>query len=240
MDYSQALAIGTSEGTVKNTYATIYADEKGMRPLFSIQRKNFEEKAEIKDLYLNNGYNYSWNKSNGNLIAVYTGYGKEALIAWDRGGDAPGLTGYATVDFPIVYAEQYTEGKLVPVKLLYETISYLKMTLAYATPGYYVYEKDGKYTYYPKLTEKQYSDFVKDEYTIKRDLSPAYRELRDNVLNQNSVYYVKPDAFVWNAVNCNHVKNASGEYETAELKKAKADLEKAKRILILAGGAALL
>ena len=256
MHYKHALAIGDAEGVVQCTFAVIYKDNKGQTPLFSLQRKRFEDTSPfIKDLYWNNRGNESWGKAGtwDDNVATYTGYGKEALIGWDKGTviQNQGLTGYTVVDFPLVKATKWNEGRYVPVTLVEEAVIYIKKTLMYAKRyNWYDYidpttGKTVKTGLVPKKEDERERVIKKakrDGYTYKEyiDYSPQWRYLKKSVLNPDTVYYIKPAAFNWYPVNIKNTVDANGILITQEAQDALADLERAKKLLILAGGAALI
>ena len=142
MFYKNALKMGTSEGTVQCTYATIYADNRGTRPLFSFQRKDwaaapgfgFGGRGMIDDLDTKNYGNMSYGFASGNaylvdegIVATYTGYGREGVIGWDDGKALRGeSTVYTTFDFPLVVANEWSADRYVPVRLVQEAAAFLR------------------------------------------------------------------------------------------------------------------
>ena len=306
MFYKNALKMGTSEGTVQCTYATIYADNRGTRPLFSFQRKDwaaapgfgFGGRGMIDDLDTKNYGNMSYGFASGGaylvdegIVATYTGYGREGVIGWDDGKALRGeSTVYTTFDFPLVVANEWSADRYVPVRLVQEAAAYLRHTLDHAKAGTYtmVYKDESRtevvplmktpqgeswkykdlggwtladdlaikygrakdYAYQPYsvqalskkmgqqspiFTQKQLDEFKDKEYVVVEwnDISPKYRELRDKILNSQSVYYVKPAAFRWHPID---IKG----YQAPDLEPLRKEYEQARNMLILAGGAALL
>ena len=297
MFYKNALKMGTSEGTVQCTYATIYADNRGTRPLFSFQRKDwaaapgfgFGGRGMIDDLDTKNYGNMSYGFASGNaylvdegIVATYTGYGREGVIGWDDGKALRGeSTVYTTFDFPLVVANEWSADRYVPVRLVQEAAAFLRHTLDHAKAGTYtmVYKDESRtevvplmktpseyvgneglympadhraiknkktvewvYTQFgvkkivdPTFTQKQLDEFKDKGYVVAEwnDISPKYRELRDKILNSQSVYYVKPAAFRWHPID---IKG----YQAPDLEPLRKEYEQARNMLILAGGAALL
>lgn len=298
MFYKSALNIGTSEGTVQCTYATIYADNQGARPLFSFQRKNFGAspgfgfggRAMIDDLDTKNNENTSYGFASSRLayinddrlVATYTGYGAEGVIGWDGGKAGRGeATAYTTFDFPLVVADEWSGDRFVPVKLVQEASAYLRHTLDHAKAGTYIviYKDESKreilplmrtpagmikekglympadqrtiekgmaieqaYIQFsaknaisPAFSQEQLDEFDKKGYVVMQwhDISPKYRALRDKILNSQSVYYVKPAAFNWHPID---IRGYNGQ----DLEPLRKEYEQARKLLIIAGGAALL
>ena len=124
MWYRQALAIGRAEGTIQCTYAIIY--NASGKKLFALQRRNFEDQVAYVES----------NQIRDDLIVVDTQtYGAEGIIAWQADARTPdGFvdTGYIRFDLPLVIANEYSQDKLVPVKLDYNAIAYIKRTLSTA------------------------------------------------------------------------------------------------------------
>ena len=257
MWYRDALAIGRSEGTIQCTYAIIY-DADG-RKLFALQRKNFEDEY--------NKYQGMYEYSDTQRTIVDTGWGNEGIVAWEidqRTPDGAVDTGYIAFDLPLVYAEEYSTERLVPVKLDYNAVAYLKKTLASAAPINMVALitmdewkafKDDPDNYKPSVYKKMTgSEFARiadhhkntDESTVEfegvvyhyetyKDYNPRWKKLTD-MLNDTDTFYVKPAAFRWQPVDVSHMNNGSNP-EWAKRKQAALDnLNKAKRMLLLAIG----
>ena len=137
MRYKDALAIGTSEGTIQCTYAIIY-DAKGNK-LFALQRKGFEQRLDnVMDLQQGND---SYQASTNFTSVTYTGHGAEGIVAWDDGSYLTNVeTGYIVFDMPLVRAKQHSNDRLIPVTLLYDAIAYIKKTMASGKEiNYWVY-----------------------------------------------------------------------------------------------------
>lgn len=133
MWYRQAMAFGDSEGTIQCTFATIY-DAQG-RSVFSLQRENFKLKEQYYNAYFQsdkwlNGH-YKNNLGHYGSL-VYTGSGAEGIFYWDQGGEftRDSLTGYISIDFPLVYAEKWSGAKVVPVKLLQPAVDFIKRSIS--------------------------------------------------------------------------------------------------------------
>lgn len=190
MKYKEALGIGyQAEGTIQCTFAVIYDQNK--KPLFALQRRNFEGETpmdryaagEAYYKYLQNGWSESGGgdhpdifdkKQSESEVFVYTGYGREGIIAWQDHdynfkyeGAAKGLI---TFDMPLVVVDEYSDKKLVPAKLLYPAVEYIKKTLASSKnkTKYILWEKDPKTGESRKLGE-QYTkpDFTDQEALIE-------------------------------------------------------------------------
>ena len=248
MKYKQALNIGTqAEGTIQCTYAVIYGSNK--KPLFALQRKDFDSQTSYFDYKRNTGYDLNntpeWDESDkqtsflgaqqqfGDLnkfdvnvssrnIFVYTGAGKEGILTWQSRGDGGLLenapTGLIDFDLPLVAVEKYSSDTLVPAKLLYEAVEYIKKTISTAKKArkYEIWERDTRTGETRKLQE-QYTE--PDESTFKpktgkeiyvqineKGLEPRWQELIDRI-NNNSVVYVKPAAFRWEVTQLRNVDN---------------------------------
>ena len=246
MWYRQALAIGRAEGTIQCTYAIIY--DKSGEKLFALQRKNFEDKLRADGL--------SKERSEGDQrnIVVDTYYGAEGIIAWQldakTGGDFVD-TGYIAFDMPLVIADEHSDDRLVPVRLDYNAIAYIKKTLASAKEiNAYVFYKvgaDGKRVEDEKLfrlTSEQRTKF-KDQAAQKdadglplaetiKDYHPRWLKLSQS-LNDTDTFYVKPAAFDWQPVDTRHMNNGSNPDWVLRRDEAKSRLDKARKLLIAAG-----
>lgn len=241
MKYKEALGLGyQAEGTIQCTFAVIYDQNK--KPLFALQRRNFQGETpfdmfaagEAYYKYLQNG----WSESDGgdhpdifdgqkseHEIFVYTGYGREGIIAWQDHdydfkyeGAAKGLI---TFDMPLVAVDEYSDEKLVPAKLLYPAVEYIKKTLTSCKKKtkYIIWEKNPEtgetrklgeqytepdFTDYEALKKQGLIDSLKDPpqkenlyYTIdSKGLYPYWQDLYDRI-NEDDVVYVKPAAFRW-------------------------------------------
>lgn len=235
MKYRQALEIGDSEGIIQCTYATIY--EAGGKPLFSLQRRKFEQHLDknILDAQYSEDPNdhYDSDRNNQFADAVYTGSGKEGIIAWDYGyWLTQAETGYIDFDLPLVAASYPASSeRLVPVKLLPDAVLYIEKTLLSLKPKphYSIYkkvengepelvaesygamnEKVKEYVTYDKTTKWQAIDgYYLD---ITQEISPRWKRLIEKI-NSNSTYYIRPAAFRWFPVNTNNLEHKKENWE---------------------------
>lgn len=248
MKYKQALTIGTSEGVVQCTYAIIY--DKDGKKVFAFQRKNFDIFSGTKSFlqpYLQDGNN-SYAVNNDQLqrqFATYLGYGEEGIVGWDGGNIIVGdvATGYITFDMPLVAAEKWSGERLVPVKLLFPAIAYIKRTLESSNPisWWSLVDEQGERIGEPTINTKLVKQWMDEGkmYTTFKDYAPQWKKLI-NGLNDKETYYIKPAAFNWQPIATDHLATNYGEYQSEQLKAAKERLDKAKRILIAAGAGALI
>ena len=72
-----------------------------------------------------------------------------------------------------------------------------------------------------------------------KDIKWQYKQIRE-ILKQGQKVYVKPAAFRWFPVDMSHTQDAYGVDLQQSVEVSKEELERAKKLLILAGGAALL
>lgn len=127
MWYRDALKIGRAEGTIQCTYAAIY-DANG-KMLFALYRENAQKLAERFGAY--------GKQSTNDKIIVDTGtFSAEGIIAWEydkrlQSGEYAD-TGYIVFDLPLVIADKHSDERLVPVRLDYNAIAYIRRTLASA------------------------------------------------------------------------------------------------------------
>lgn len=131
MKYREALAIGKADGTIQCTFAIIY--DKDGKKLFALQRKNFSSPHKS----LADGKDSAQVTASYNTIVVDTGTNlkSEGIIAWladKRTPDGYVNTGYVNIDFPLVMADKRSDERLVPVRLDYNAIAYIKRTLSSA------------------------------------------------------------------------------------------------------------
>lgn len=224
MKYKEALGLGyQAEGTIQCTFAVIYDQNK--KPLFALQRRNFQGETpfdmfaagEAYYKYLQNGWSESDGGDHPNIfdgqqsdgeIFVYTGYGREGIIAWQDHDynfkyDGAAAKGLITFDMPLVVVDQYSSDTLVPAKLLYPAVEYIKKTLASCKnkTKYVLWEKDPKTGETRKLGEQyEYpNDFEDENHYItlnSKGLYPYWQDLYDRI-NANDVVYIKPAAFRW-------------------------------------------
>lgn len=234
MWYRQALAIGKAQGTIQCTYAIIY--DKSGNKLFALQRKNFEDK-----LY-NEALDSKRRGSDVNSIVVDTHYGSEGIIAWQLDARTGGEfvdTGYIAFDLPLVIADVHSEDRLIPVRLDYNAIAYIKRTLSSAKQlnKYTITDKDGN------VIEERWSlnqttkrGYEKKGYTITvtKDYHPRWLKLSQS-LNDTDTFYVKPAAFDWQPIDVSHMNDGSNPEWVLRRKKAEDNLRKAKILLALAG-----
>lgn len=227
MKYKEALDLGTqAEGTIQCTFAVIYDQNK--KPLFALQRKQFCKKCVLdryyteytSDMLYNKYLQNGWSESDGgdhpdifdkqlseDEFFVYTGYGREGILAWQahdynfKFDGAP--KGLITFDMPLVVVDEYSDKELVPAKLLYPAVEYIKKTLASCKnkTKYVLWEKDPKTGETRKLGE-QYEypkDFEDENHYVtynSKGLYPYWQDLYDRI-NDDDVVYVKPAAFRW-------------------------------------------
>lgn len=243
MWYKYAMEYGDCEGTIRCAYAMFY-NEHGQR-VFSLQRKNFDLQnmtAHHLDQHVQNdpNYLYQWTQdSNGN--AVYTGAGKQGIFYWDAGGWQP--TGYMQINFPVVVAKKWSGEPLVPVTLSYESATYIKETINKAQKSWKftiwnVYDKntlDLLYTFYKKKYTEPYQDESKYIIQKEKGIHPLLAELKKGI-DENTVFYIKPAAFVWHPINLDNKPIV----ETTEIKQKKVDLDRARMAVVLAGGLTLI
>lgn len=255
MWYRNALAIGRSQGTIQCTYAIIY-DENGNR-LFALQRKNFDEKYKA--------YQGRYEYSTVFRTIVDTGFGAEGIVAWEFDQPTPdGFTdtGYINFDLPLVFAEKHSSERLVPVKLDYNAVAYIKKTLASAAPvdmvslitveewSKFMSDPTYKPSVYKKITVPEFNtgkangDLVEYKgvtyhFEFGKDYNPRWKRLTD-MLNDTDTFYVKPAAFDWQPVDVSHMNNGSNPEWVLRKKAAKENYDKAKRLLILAAGSNIL
>ena len=127
MWYRDALNIGRAQGTIQCTFAVIY-DKEG-KQLFALYRANLDELAKKYGGYAK--------QSTDTKIIVDTGtFSQEGIVAWEmdrKMGDGTTVdTGYILFDLPLVIASEHSDDRLVPVRLDYNAIAYIKRTLASA------------------------------------------------------------------------------------------------------------
>lgn len=262
MKYKQALSIGKSEGTIQCTYAMIY-DANG-NGVFALQRKHFEEFGEIENLAKGNGGADTYKQSTENLIVTYTGDGAEGIISWDTGKgyreNRDTATGYITFDMPLVVASEWSGETLVPVRLLFPAIAYIKKTLASA--------KEIVINIYYKFASKEDRDAAEqmlnagdmsfesmaiDKTEHKRTGQKWYQSEKDTVLvayrrgyasiwenlinnlSEDTIYYVKPAAFNWQPVDLSNCTDGKGVPCNEKVRIAKEKLDKARALLIASG-----
>lgn len=257
MRYKQALAIGKSEGTIQCTYAIIY-DKQGNK-VFALQRKGFEKN------WISNAQKRedNFNKSTPDIIVTYTGNGAEGIIGWDTGnGSLSGdtATGYITFDMPLVSASEWSGETLVPVRLLFPAIEYMKRTISSAQEipiaMYYKFaspeEKEaasemldnGDMSFDGKAIDKTENKrigqgWIKDDDSViliayRKGFSPIWENLMD-ALNEDTIYYVKPAAFNWQPVDLSNCTDADGVPYNERVRVAKEKLDRAKALLIASG-----
>lgn len=254
MWYKNALNIGDAEGTVQCSYAVLYEDPKGEKPLFCFRRKHFELSDFVADLHRNNAGNYSFDPKwadSEDEVANYTGWGREILLGWDDNRALREPSVYATIDFPLVIAKEYSSEKLVPVRILGVALAYLKQSLMYAKLRNYsvAVNSAGEVVEMHLLghkagDDKWYARCASDpklkgcKIIDKTDISPRYLKIRE-MLSEDRPFYVKPAAFFWHPVNDKNTRDENGNVTNEQIKALKADLDRARMLLILAGGAAV-
>ena len=257
MRYKQALSIGKSEGTIQCTYAIIY-DAQGNK-VFALQRKGFEKN------WISNAQKRedNYNRSTPDIIVTYTGDGAEGIIGWDTGNGAiigDTATGYITFDMPLVAASEWSGETLVPVRLLFPAIEYMKRTLAsaqeIALPIYYKFASpddkaaaeemlnNGDMSFEGMAVEKTELKRIgqkwrkEDDSVIliayRKGYNPIWENLIDN-LNEDTIYYVKPAAFSWNPVDLSNCTDKNGTPYNERVRVAKEKLDRAKALLIASG-----
>ena len=262
MKYKEALQIGTqAEGTIQCTYATIY--DANHRPLFSLQRKNFDKSDAYWEFMREYGDGSTPGRESNQTIAenfVYTADGQEGVILWDLHGrgqvdidNAP--TGIITFDVPLVVVDQYSEDQYIPCKLLYPTVEYLQRTIQSA-------KKVKKYTIYKLKDDGTLGDIVGIQYTKPKeeDLENGHCDYRVDpkalpkvwedllhAINSDDTLYVKPAAFNWQItqIRVNFVTDEEAKEKGAVatdptsalgiLDAARKKYEKAKAVLVAAG-----
>lgn len=269
MWYKKAMAFGDSEGTIQCTYATIY-DAQGRKVFSLQRRnfgrkESYNSAYFLTDAWLNGHYQNNMGRY-GSL--VYTGAGKEGIFYWDQGGEfsRDSMTGYVNIDFPLVYAEKWSGERLVPVKLLPVAVDFIKRSIdgiqkdklikaydifenvngkrgnkiktVYTLAEVFKYLTHGTWDWYEENINKKYWDNGQDAIDGKVIISPPY-ETRNpiyynlyNRLNSTETFYIKPAAFNWHPVNV--------RIKEEKLNKLKADLDKAKALLIATGAATLI
>lgn len=218
----------------------------------------FETRGVPGELYQNNYGNYSWeDRGNHDEITVYTHYGEEGVVAWDEGSGVRDMsTAYLTIDFPLVRAESWSEAKYVPVTLLYDAVEYLQKTLMAAKKRTYYLLYDVTVTpnrlikdfgiVHPEVT---YGELWKKQWKVQDgivelkkvdSISARWKTLNEKLSKKGAIFYVKPAAFRWFPVDVSHAVDAQGTKLTDTVNARKEELERAKKLLLLAGGAAIL
>ena len=262
MWYRDALNIGASEGVIQCTYACIY-DEDG-KALFALYRGRFDELAKKFGGYAK--------QSTDTKIIVDTGtFSQEGIVAWEmdvRQKDGSYAdTGYIQFDLPLVIAEKHSSERLVPVRLDYNAIAYIKRTLKSAKPvkmaevyketEWIVYESGGSKK--PNYAEKITMSDLSQRY-MKLDLGGGYYIFRNNGidyhveiiddynprwlklsqrLNDTDIFYVKPAAFDWQPINMENLNQSDLEWKK-RIEISKEKLNRAKALLIAAGATAII
>jgi hypothetical protein len=265
MKYREALQVGTeAEGTIQCTYATIY--DKDGHALFSLQRKRFQDTEVYREMVMKYGQNYEGEYEGNTTFTdnyVYTGDGKEGIILWTTGrlttgGDGGANTApKAIIDFdvPLVVVDRYSADRLVPCKLLYPTVEYLRKTVQSSKKftKYVIYKVNADGTR-GKNVQEQYNmpdlDVLAAQHcdyeAIPLSLGKTWSDLLKH-LNSNDTVYVKPAAFRWfitqvrvNAVSPEDAAKNGGlatdpDSTLGRLEAARKKLEQAKKILVAAG-----
>lgn len=264
LTYREALAIGTkADGATKCTFATIYADPDGKQPLFSLQR----DKTNYNWLYKNkNRLGFDLDPETGEWIAYdatasawWLGYGIYFDNDHDETWDGTLKGNLYEIDIPIVRVDEIADTKCVPATLLPEAIDLIKKSIQHlnrktyyivyavakpGTPGYpnTIIAHEG---FSPKKFED--NNNVHYEHTTELRVSPKYQKLLE-VLDNSEKIYIKPDAFVWEPLDARNATITIADENGQEISvllddyitDKKAAFEKARKMLILAGGAALL
>lgn len=267
MKYREALQVGTqAEGTIQCTFATIY--DKDGNALFSLQRKRFEDSDAYREMVMKYGEGYEGEYEGNTTFTenyVYTGDGKEGIIMWADsahgltvGGDGGSNTkpvGIITFDVPLVVVNQYSADKLVPCKLLYPTVEYLRRTIQSSKKytKYVIYKvnsdgtrgKDLQIQYNMPDLEVLQAQHCNYE-AIPLSLGKAWEDLLKHI-NADKVVYIKPAAFRWfitqvrvNPVSPEDAAENGGlatdqDSTLGRLDAARKKLEQAKKVLIAAG-----
>lgn len=242
MKYKQALQIGTqAEGTIQCTYAVIYDNNK--KPLFALQRRCFESQKAYYRYMQEDAHDYFDSQKFSDVILVYTGDGKEGILAWQDRGDGGNLenapTGLLDFDLPLVAVTGYSDQTYVPAKLLSPAVAYIKKTIASAQHRnkYILWEIDEETEEQRKLGEqwtmpnidklnKTAQKGKKIDYTIEtKHLAAKWEDLLARI-NADDVVYVKPAAFRWEVTK---LKQNPDTEESRELREAKTRMEIAKQ-----------
>lgn len=235
MRYRDALAIGTSEGTIQCTYAILYGEEeyskkmgrKVHRHLFSLQRKidgfNYlpvatnwfdsqYSEGQMRDLSSDNtqtATNIEYDPSRGYQGSgyVYTGDGKEGIFRWG------------------VSSNRFDEDKTdeMATGLIGFDLPIVKVTE-------YSEEK-----YVPAELLPDARLYILKTMEAARVLDKRWEEMYKRILNYNGTVYVKPAAFNWQPVEVRNSANRS-----AMIEQARKEMEQAKAVLIAAGASNIL
>lgn len=263
MTYREALAIGTkADGAIKCTFATIYADPEGKQPLFSLQR----DKTNYNWLYKNKNQLEFVQGENGELIPQSSTFQlANGLYFYDGESRYGGADGWLyEIEIPIVRVDGIENSRCVPATLLSDALDLIKKAIANVkkrtlykvwlvsdpgSPGYP--SRNVAWQDIVAPDKKQWQDtgnsYTHYEFTTEQVLSPKYQKLLE-VLKKNETVYIKPDAFTWQPLDARNatitVTDENGNEITVSLDdyidQKKQEYEQARKLLIIAGGAALL
>ena len=233
MWYRDALSIGKSIGTIQCTYAELFADPNGQQKVFSLQRKKFMTQYEISELeHKYYQVDMSWNP--------------EGIPAWDLNGKGGIPEGYIVFDLPLVIADVHSDDRLVPVRLDYNAVDYIKRTLRATKmrPYYVVYDnpEDPQIIRQTFSKPETYTDKKGRLRTRKDDYYVAiYEKVFDRfeklakMLNENDIFYVKPAAFRWMPIDVSHMNNGTNPEFVKRKNEAYKKMKDAEKVLLLAG-----
>ena len=238
MWYRDALSIGKSIGTIQCTYAELFADPNGQQKVFSLQRKKLWNMTQHERYELDHKYyqvDMSWNT--------------EGIVAWDLlGNNKSGVVpeGYIVFDLPLVIADVHSDDRLVPVRLDYNAVDYIKRTLRATKmrPYYVVYDnpEDPQIIRQTFFKPETYTDKKgrlrtrKDDYyvAIYEKISDRFEKLA-KMLNENDIFYVKPAAFRWMPIDVSHMNNGTNPEFVKRKNEAYKKMKDAEKVLLLAG-----
>ena len=233
MWYRDALSIGKSIGTIQCTFAELIADPNGQQKVFSLQRKRFmtqHERYELDHKYYQ--VDMSWNS--------------EGIPAWDLDRKWGVPEGYIVFDLPLVIADVHSDDRLVPVRLDYNAVDYIKRTLRATKmrPYYVVYDnpEDPQIIRQTFAKPETYTDKKgrlrtrKDDYyvAIYEKISDRFEKLA-KMLNENDIFYVKPAAFRWMPIDVSHMNNGTNPEFVKRKNEAYKKMKDAEKVLLLAG-----